>query len=102
MADKRDFSSAMVSDRKEVVLTYKNEAIRFFAEAIGFLASQNIAVKAASEGKNGLALLVAESVVDEDGNKFTYEEACKLKKEFADPLFAAVIEVNGIGASEKN
>ena len=102
MADKRDFSAALVSAKKEVVLEYNGERIVFYANAIGFLASQNIAVQAATEGKNGLALLVAESVTDESGNKFTYDEACRLKKEFADPLFAAVIEVNGIGADEKN
>ena len=102
MADKRDFSSALVSDKKEVVLDYNGEKVSFFASALGFLVSQNIAVQASSEGKNGLAMLVAESVTDADGNKFTYDEACRMKKEFADPLFSAVVEVNGIGATEKN
>ena len=102
MADKRDFSSALVSGKKEVILDYNGEKLSFFAHALGFLVSQNIAVQASTEGKNGLAMLVAESVTDADGNKFTYDEACRMKKEFADPLFDAVIEVNEIGAKEKN
>ena len=102
MAEKRDFSSALVSASKDVVLELNGEKITFRANAVGFLTSQNIAVQASSEGKNGLAMLVAESITDPDGNKFTYEEACRLKKEFADPLFAAVVEVNGIGQAEKN
>ena len=102
MADKRDFSAALVSASKEVTLEINGESVVFRANAVGFLTSQNIALQASAEDKNSLALLVSESVTDPDGNKFTYDEACRLKKEFADPLFAAVVEVNGIGQTEKN
>ena len=102
MSEKKDFSSALVSQRKEIVLPINGENVTFYANAVGFLVSQNIALQASTEGKNGLALLVAESVTDSDGNKFTYDEACRLKKEFAGPLFDAVVEVNAIGQSEKN
>lgn len=104
MADKekRVFTDAFVSGKKEIVLDYNGEKISFFAHTLGFLVSQNIAVRANTEDRNGLALLVAESVTDADGNKFTYDEALMLKKEFAEPLFSAVVEINGIGITEKN
>lgn len=100
--EKRVFTDAFVSGKKEVVVDYNGEKISFFANALGFLASQNIAVQAGSDGKNALALLVAESITDADGNKFTYDEVVRLKKDFAEPLFNAVAEVNGIGEKEKN
>lgn len=100
--DKRNFADALVAGTKEVVLKLNGEDIKFFAKKIGFLESQNIAVKATAEGKNSLALLIEAAVEDEKGNKFTYDEACKLKREFAEPLFTAVIEINGIGEAEKN
>lgn len=85
---------AFVGGRKEVIVESQGKKIKFFANEIGFLASQNISVSAL-RGKNSLALLVSESIEDESGNKFTYEEVMRMKKEYAGPLFDAVAEVNG-------
>ena len=102
MTDKKDLSDAFASGRKEIVLPYKEGTVTFYVNEIGFLASQDIALKAAQDGKNALALIVSESVTDENGNKFSYEETSRMKREFAEPLFNAVVEVNGIGKEEKN
>lgn len=91
-----DIEGAYVTGKEEIVLNGHT----LYVNEIGFLQSQNIAVNASREGANGLALLVAECVTDKDGNKFTYDEVCRLKKEFAEPLFEAVIKMQGIG--EKN
>lgn len=101
MADKKNFTDAYVSGRKEVTLNYNGEEVKFFVEELGFLASQHIAVKASVEGKNGLALLVCETVVDESGNRFTYDEVLRMKKQFVKPLFDMVMELHGAG-EEKN
>lgn len=101
MTEKKNFADAFVAGRKEVVLKYNGEDITFYANELGFLASQHIAVQAGAEGKNGLALLVAESITDADGVKFTYDEITKMKREFAEPLFNAVVELHKMG-EEKN
>lgn len=86
--------NAFVIGRKEVVIESQGGKIKFYANEIGYLASQDISVQS-MRGKNSLALLVSESIEDAEGNKFTYEEVMRMKKEFAAPLFDAVAEVNG-------
>lgn len=89
-----DIKDAYVSGKKEVVINGNT----FFVNEIGYLNAQNIA---SEKSLNIIALFICESVKDKDGNKFTYEEVCSLKEEYASPLFDAVVEVNGIGV-EKN
>ena len=62
--------------------------------------TQNIAIQSNLNGKNGLAMLVASSITDKDGNKFTYDEVLRLKKEYADAFFEAVAKLHG--GEEKN
>lgn len=97
-----EIKDAFVSGKKEVVLKYKDKDITFYVNEIGFLAAQGIGIQAGRRGQNVPAMLVAESVTDKDGNKFTYEEVMRLKKEFAEPLFAAVVDLHKLETEEKN
>ena len=87
-----------VSGKREVVVESNGKKIKFFAHEISYLSHLNINVQA-GHGKNKLALMVAESVSDEQGNRFTYDEVLRLKKNVAEPFFDAVIEVNNLKAA---
>lgn len=91
-----------VSGKKEIKIDYNGKEVIFYANEIGYLQSQQIAVNASKENNNSLAALVAASITDPDGNHFTYEEVLRLKKEYAEPFFAAVVELNNFGGKEKN
>ena len=64
MTDKKDYSAAFASGRKEIVLPYKDTTVTFYVNELGFLASQDIALKAAQENKNALALIVVDVVLN--------------------------------------
>jgi hypothetical protein len=88
--------------KKEVVIETGGKKLTFYAIAITFLENQNIAISAAARGQNGLALLVAASITDAEGNKFTYDEVLKLKQEIARPLLDAALEINARGAIKED
>lgn len=94
-------ASAFCAGRKEIIVESQGKKIKFYASEIGYLAWQHIGVKASAEGKNNIALLVAETITDEEGNKFTYDEVMRLKKEYAAPFFDAVFAVNNLTDVEK-
>lgn len=96
-----DFDDAFVSGRCEIVIKYKDKDVKFFATEIGHLQWQNLSVQARRNDQNVLALLVAETIEDENGNKFTYEEACRLKQEYSDIFLKETSELNNFGGAEK-
>ncbi len=99
VTENKDFFIA--ESRKEVLIESGGKKLLFYANQISYLENQNIGVQASARGKNGLALLVAESITDKDGHKFTYDEVIRLREEFAKPFFDAALEVNARGQDEK-
>lgn len=97
-----NIEGAFVTGKQEVKVAHGDKELTFYANEIGYLASQTVGITAQKDGKNGLALLVAESITDTEGNKFTYDEVMRLTKEFAEPLFEAVVKLHGFGGEEKN
>lgn len=102
MSFSKSMVDAFVGGKKEITVQYKGKDVKFYANELGYLTTQNIALQANTNGKNGLAMLVAESITDADGNKFTYDEIVNLKKEYAEVFFAAVSEMFGKEGAEKN
>lgn len=96
----KGLENAFVTGKKEVILKSNGKEIKFFAHELGYLTVQNIADQTGKGNKDWIPYLVSEGVTDLEGNKFTYEEAKKLKKEFAEPLFEAVVDLN-FGKEEK-
>lgn len=80
--------------RKEVVVTIGGKTVTLFAEALSLFASHNIAIQAQAKNQNSLALLVAESICDADGGRFTYDDVMKLNREISETLLTAALEVN--------
>ena len=89
-----------VSGKKEIIIDSGGKKIKFYAHEISYLSYLNIDVQS-QRGKNRLALMVAESISDEQGFRFTYEEVLRFKKNIAEPFFDAVIEINNLKASEE-
>jgi hypothetical protein len=94
----KNIDDAYVSGKTEIILDSNGKKIKFYANEIGFLEQQNILRQT---GINHLAAFVAASVTDEAGNRFTYDEVLRMKREYAEPLLTAVAELLG-DASEKN
>lgn len=78
------------------------KTLTLYAHEIGYLEAARIYANIKKGDGGGLAELIAASVTDKAGNRFTVEEAARLKKAVAEPLMDAVIKVNGLGADEKN
>ncbi len=91
----KELNASFTPAKTEVFVKSNGKDLPFFANEIGYLEGQNIAVQANLNGKNGLAMLVAASITDPEGNKFTYEEVLRLKKEHAEVLFEAVAKLHG-------
>lgn len=97
----KGFEDAYVAGDKPFTLEYKGETKKFIARELGYLAIQNIAARAAKFGLNGAALLVSESIESENGEKFTYEEVQRLKKDVAKILWDAAHGANPLDVPEK-
>lgn len=76
--------------------------LTLYAHELGYLEVVKAYSKITSGEENGIAMLVAASVADKDGNKFTLDEVIKLKKSVAEPLFDAVLKINTLAGTEKN
>ncbi len=94
--------SDFVGDKKEIKVPYNEGELTLYVQELGFVEVQNKISAAVTTGRNTIAALVAEVVSDKDGNKFTYEEVCNLKKKVAMPLFKAVSQALGVNGDEKN
>lgn len=97
----KDMEDSFLTARQEIIIESNGKNLKFYANEIGYLSSLNMSVQSSKHGKNGLALMVAESITDENGNHFTYDEVMRLKKEFSQPFFDAVVEVNKYVSDEK-
>lgn len=91
--NKENFASA----KTEISIPNGGTDLKLFVREIGYLELQNLA---GAPGGNMIAAIVCASVSDADGNTFTMDEVLKLKKSVAEPLFKAVIEVNGLDNKE--
>jgi hypothetical protein len=101
MADKKKTgidigASAYVTDREPVLVPVgdNNEMLTLYVRRLGCLEVTEISAKASASGIPWIVPICAASIEDEDGNRFTDDEVRRLRKEVADPLFAAVIKVN--------
>lgn len=93
--------SAFVSEKIEVEVPNGTAGkIKLFVHELGYLALANAYSK--NEKENPMAILIAECVTDAEGNKFTVEEAKRLKKDVADPIITAILQLNGAKGETKN
>jgi hypothetical protein len=99
------FSKLIPADKpKEKTITFEvnGESLVFRAIQVPYFELETIATNAKVENHNHFAGMVAAAIVDSNGDKMTYEQALELPKEYARPLFEAVLDVNGFKESEKN
>lgn len=87
--------------KSEVTINFGGKELKFIASEIGWLDSQLIALGSSRHGRNHLSDLIAESITDTEGNKFTYEEVQHMVPEVADQLLAAALSVNKKEDAEK-
>ena len=97
----KSLDGAYVSERKEVVLDINGRKVKLYVNQIGFAQQQSIAINANNPDISYIASLISASVTDESGSRMTYDEALRLKKEYAEPLCAAISELLD-GEPEKN
>lgn len=97
----KDFDDAYVGGEKTFFIEYRGEQKKFIARELGYLQVQNIALQSVKSGMNGVALLVAASIEAESGEKFTYAEVLRLRKDIAQVFSDAAAEVNPLDATEK-
>jgi hypothetical protein len=93
---------SLAATRLEVEVPNGPGKVKLYANELGYLEAAHIYAQIREGNKHGLAMLVAESVTDGAGNKFTLEEVLKLKRAVAKMLFEAVLKVNELGEQEKN
>ena len=97
-------SGAFVSDREAVLVPSGDGGdgglITLFAHALGCLHVTEIMGIAKARDESWLVPMVAASIQDDDGHRFTIEEVRKLRKEVADPLFLAVLRVNKLASGD--
>lgn len=93
---KINLGSAAYVDEREPVLVPRGDGtqLTLFVRKLGYLEMTNLHLRARADGIAPLSLLVAECVSDDDGNHFTLEEVGRLKREVADPLINAAVEIN--------
>lgn len=96
----KQITEGLVAKTEDVVIDYNGKPVKFVAKEVGYLTSVNIALRG-DKGENAFALLVAQSIHDEQGNKFTYEEVLSLKQEIAEKFLNAALSVNGRLDAEK-
>lgn len=73
------------------------EKVTLFVRELSYAESQGLYAEAArAKSVNPFSHLVAASVQDKDGNRFTVDEVLQLKKEVAEPLFKQVLKFQGV------
>lgn len=107
MADKKKAgidigASAYVTDREPVLVPINDGMLTLYARRLGCLEVTEISAKASASGVPWIVPMCAASIEDEDGNRFTDDEIRRLRKEVADPLFAAVIKVNRMDVADED
>jgi hypothetical protein len=92
------FAGSFADQRTPVVVKHGGEDLTLYVREIGYLEKAALQVNASQGETFFLAALLAATVEDKDGNRFTYDEVLKLREDVSKPLFNAVIEVNRLGA----
>ena len=89
-------ASAYVTDREPVPVPVGEDGamLTLYARRLGCLEVTEISAKAAADGVPWIVPMVAASIEDDEGERFSHDQIRHLCKEVADPLFAAVIRVN--------
>lgn len=97
-------ASAFVSDREAVLVPRGEggEMLTLYARRVGHLELSEIIGQARAGGRSWMIPLVAASVENDDGDRFTEEEVRRLRKEIAEPLFSAVLSVNKLDKNEED
>lgn len=92
--------TCFAATRREITIQNGAKPLKLYAHELGYLAAVRLLGKVNSDPA-AFAELIAESVTDANGTKFTVEQVLTLKREVAEPLFDLVLEVNGL-ADRKN
>jgi hypothetical protein len=85
--------SDVTKKTKDVLLKVGDVEYKFKANEISYLQRLNIA-SAQANGGDPFSLLLVYSIVDQDGNHMTVEQAQALDSSHAEALFLAASEVN--------
>lgn len=97
------FASSMATARQAVEIPRGEGTLTLFVRELGYLEMQEAYAQARANQQSALGLLVSLAVEDADGNRFTYAEAMRLRRDVSAPLFTEVARVNRIGeGAEKN
>ncbi|GAB3282658.1 hypothetical protein GCM10027347_59030 [Larkinella harenae] len=102
MSIKELAKDSYVSGQKQVVVKSGEKELTLYVNELGFMQVHSIYAAARAKNEEPLVHMVVQSVTDKDGNRFTYPEVLRLKKEVAEPIFEAVIEVQSLGGERKN
>ncbi len=78
---------------EKVTIEHEGKTLVFYAKELGYLDTTRIAV-AQQAGQNIYTALVAASIRDESGNKFTLDEVEQLHPDVAEKFLGAVLNVN--------
>lgn len=97
--------SGLLCTRSEekVIVEHEGKQYVFFAKELGYLDTTRIAV-AQQAGENVYATMIAASIHDEQGKRFTSDEIGALHPSVAEQFLVAVLNVNqslNKGTSEK-
>jgi len=68
---------------------------------LGYAHLTGLIARAKTESLQVLPLVISEAVENSKGERFTYDESLRLKKEIFEPLMMAVIDLNGLGLNKK-
>lgn len=93
---------SFVETKEPVMVPNGDGELQLFVRELGFMEIQSLYASASMKGENALARIVEQSVSDEAGNRFTYEEVMRLKQSVMEPLFKKVTEINHLNGGEKN
>jgi len=78
-----------------------NKDVELFAKELGYAQVQKIYTDAKAENKNVIALFISEAIQNKKGEKFTYDEVMRLRRETYETLCTAVIDLNRLKADPK-
>ena len=91
------FAADLATVRHPVEVPRGEGTLTLFVRELGYLELQDVYAQARLRGESALGLLVATAVEDGDGNRFSYRDAMSLRREVAEPLFAAVTRIQRMG-----
>lgn len=78
----KDLLSDTLPNKVEFTLDHDGKQLKFFAKELTYFETQDIMMRYAT-GQAYFAHLIAASIEDEEGRRFTYQEVMRMKKEVA-------------------